>query len=144
MARTALRRVSLRTRKTAAERSFDGVRYGCAILSGGSDQGMSQELGMSGQSNNTRALLLYLEVQEKGKYVIEESEHSCHKLTKHQVKGCPTRYSRKRSLYMKVVLYYYDQSFTSLSYPKKNYFFLFALNQKKNFRPSRSNFFPKS
>jgi hypothetical protein len=43
------------------------------------------------------------------------------------------------------VLYYFDQVFTSrVTTKKKLFFFLFALNQKKIYRPSRPIFFPKS
>jgi hypothetical protein len=42
------------------------------------------------------------------------------------------------------LLYYFDQVFTSRVTTKKNYFFIFALNQKKIYRPSRPIFFPKA
>jgi len=42
------------------------------------------------------------------------------------------------------LLYHFDRSFTSRITLEKNYFFLFALNQKKIYRPSRTKIFPKS
>ena len=42
-----------------------------------------------------------------------------------------------------ILLHYFDQVFTSRVTMKKNYFVLFALNQKKIYWPSRPIFFPK-
>jgi hypothetical protein len=41
------------------------------------------------------------------------------------------------------ILYHFDRMFTSRITAGKNYFFLFVLNQKKIYRPSRVSFFPK-
>ena len=55
-----------------------------------------------------------------------------------------TKERRLGSRALITLLYYFDRSFTSRITSEKNYFFIFVLNQKKIYRPSRSSFFQKS